>query len=62
MGAMNVPSELNAWVRVSRLDAVDGLPRIATNGFAETCKSVMPDASTNSASRNIGYERWPAAG
>ena len=62
MGAIVVPSEFSACVIVSRLDAVSGLPRIATNGFAATCSSVMPDARMNSASRNSGYERAPAAG
>ena len=56
---MVVPSELNAWVSVSRDDAVSGLPSTATNGFAATWSSVMPDASTNSASRKSGNERAP---
>ena len=61
-GAMVVPSELKAWVSVSRDDAVSGLPSAATNGFAATCSSVMPEASTNSASRNSSYDRMDAAG
>ena len=31
-------------------------------GLAATCSTVMPLASTNSASRNSGYEGIPAAG
>ncbi len=61
-GASVVPSELNACVSVSRDEAVSGLPRTATKGLAATCSSVMPDASTKSAPRNIAYERAPAAG
>ena len=61
-GAMVVPSELKAWDSVRRAEAVSGLPSTATNGLAATCRSVMPDASTNSASRNSAYERAPAAG
>ena len=61
-GAMAVPSELMAWVSVNRLGAVSGLPSTATNGLAATCSSVIPDASTNSANRNMAYERMPAAG
>jgi hypothetical protein len=53
-GAIVVPTELNAWVRVSRLDAVSGEPRTATYGFAATWSSVKPDASTKSAPRNSG--------
>ena len=37
-------------------------PRIVTYGFAATCKSVIPDASTNSAPRNNGYAAAAAAG
>ena len=42
IGAMVVPSEFRACVMVSRLDAVSGFPRIATNGFAATCKQRDP--------------------
>src|SRR5262245_66010481 len=59
---MNVPKELNACVSVRRLEAVACGPRIATYGFAATCSSVMPDARTKRAPRNIGYERLAAAG
>ena len=59
---MVVPSELNAWVSVRREEAVSGLPSAATNGLAATCSSVIPEASTNSASRNRLYERAAAAG
>ncbi len=51
-GPIVVPSELKACVSVSRLDAVRAGPRIVTYGFAATCNSVIPDASTNSAPRN----------
>src|ERR1700730_12435835 len=53
-GAMVVPRELNAWARFKRLAAVFGGPRTATYGFAETCKTVIPAASTISAARNKG--------
>ena len=59
---MVVPSELNACVSVRRDEAVSGLPSAATNGFAATWSSVIPDASTKSASRNRLYERTAAAG
>ena len=59
---MVVPSELKAWVSVSRDDAVSGFPSTATNGLAATCSSVIPDASTNSASRKSSYDRTPRPG
>ena len=48
-----VPSELKAWAKVRRLDAVAGAPSIEISGLATTCTMVMPAASTNSASRNV---------
>ena len=61
-GATNVPSELNACVRFSRLDAVRAGPSTATYGFAETCNMVMPAARMISAARNSGNEGTWAAG
>ena len=61
-GASVVPSELKAWVRVSRAEAYRAGPRMATYGLAATCKMVMPDASTNSAPKNSPYTRCEAAG
>src|SRR5450432_1125670 len=49
---MVVPSELNAWAKVNRLLVVEGFPSMEISGFATTCTVVMPDANTNSASRN----------
>ena len=46
-----MPSELNAWAKVSRLCAVCGAPSIEISGLATTCTVVMPAASTNSANR-----------
>jgi hypothetical protein len=53
-GAMVVPSELKAWVRSRRLEAVSGLPSRSTQGLADTCRPVMPAAITSSAVRNSG--------
>src|SRR5580700_4295399 len=61
-GARKVPSELNACVKLRRLDAVAGLPNTVTYGFAATCRHVIPAASTISANRNNGYEGTLAAG
>ncbi len=61
-GASVVPSELKAWVSVSREEAVCGFPSAATNGLAATCSSVIPEASTNSAKRKSEKERAAAAG
>ena len=49
---MVVPKELNACVMFKRLDAVSGLPKIATYGLAATCKMVIPEANTNNANKN----------
>ena len=62
IGPATVPSELNAWVRFSRLDAVRAGPSTVTYGFAATCSAVIPAASTISAPRNSGYEGTLAAG
>jgi len=48
-----VPSELKACAKVRRLDAVCGFPSIEISGLATTCTMVMPEASTNSASRKV---------
>ena len=48
-----VPSELKACAKVRRLCAVSGVPRIEIRGLATTWITVMPVASTNSASRNM---------
>src|SRR6267142_3990144 len=61
-GATVVPSELKAWVRFNRLDAVRGGPRMATYGLAEVCKTVIPAARTMSALRNNGNDGIDAAG
>src|SRR5205823_677791 len=61
-GASVVPSELKAWVRFKRLDAVRGGPRMATYGFAEVCKTVIPAASTINAVRKTGNDGMEAAG
>src|SRR5690242_1868367 len=61
-GAMVVPSELNAWVRFRRLDAVSGLPKRPTYGFAATCRPVIPAARMTSAVRNNAYDATDAAG
>ena len=45
-GNARSPSELNACVSVSRDEAVSGLPSMATNGLAATCRITMPVAST----------------
>src|SRR5690606_29031476 len=62
IGAMVVPSELNACVKFSLLEAVSGLPKIVTYGFAATCNRVMPDAKTKKAVRNKPYDRMLAEG
>src|SRR5437868_15486390 len=61
-GAIVVPSELNACVRFSRLDAVRDGPSTATYGLAETCSAVIPAASTINAARNSGNDGTLAAG
>ena len=61
-GAIVVPSELKACVRSNRLEAVAGLPRTTTYGFAATCRPVMPAARTMSAPRNSGNDAKDAAG
>src|SRR6516165_1396197 len=61
-GAMNVPKELKAWVRVKRLEDVRAGPSRATYGLAETCKAVMPAARIISAARNKGNDGTLAAG
>src|SRR5580693_9138477 len=53
-GAMKVPTELNAWARFKRLDAVELGPMIVTYGLAATCTVVMPAASKISAPRKTG--------
>jgi len=60
VGAIVVPSELKAWVSVSRLDAVAASPSTVTYGLAATCKIVMPAASTKKASKNTAYPLFDA--
>src|SRR5215472_16156181 len=62
LGAIVVPSELNACVRSNRLEAVSGFPSTTTYGLAATCKPVMPAASTINAPKNRGNEADEAAG
>ncbi len=59
---MTVPSELKAWVRFRRLDAVFDGPSTETYGLAATCSAVIPAASTMSAERKSGNEGTLAAG
>ena len=61
-GKMVVPSELNACANVSRLDAVAGSPSMEISGFATTCPTVIPEASTKRAARNAGNRAWFEAG
>jgi hypothetical protein len=61
-GNTKVASELNAWVRVNRDDAVSGFPSTATNGLAATWRTTIPVASTKNANRNTPYDRTAAAG
>ena len=51
-GAMVVPSELNACARLRRDEAVRAGPSAATYGLAATCRTVIPPARTNIASKN----------
>ncbi len=48
-----VPSELKAWAKVRRLCAVCGAPSSEIRGLATTCTIVMPEASTNRATRKV---------
>jgi hypothetical protein len=57
-----VPSELKAWVRLSRLEAVRDGPSTVTYGLAATCRAVTPVASTISAAKNSANEGALAAG
>ncbi len=57
-----VPSELNAWAKVSRLDAVAGSPSAEISGLATTWTIVTPAARTNSATRKVQNSPEPAAG
>ncbi len=61
-GKIVVPSELNACANVRRLCAVAGLPSSTISGFATTCTTVIPAASTNSAVRNTGNDATDDAG
>jgi hypothetical protein len=45
-----------ACVRFSLLEAVSGGPSTATNGFAATCRIVIPLARIKSAARKNPYE------
>src|ERR1700692_4154526 len=51
-GNMVVPSELNACAKVKRLLAVRAGPSIEIKGFETTWTVVMPEASTNKATKN----------
>ena len=62
IGAMVVPNELKAWARLRRLDAPSSGPSTEMYGFAATCRMVMPDATTNKASRKRAKRRVDAAG
>ena len=61
-GAIVVPSELKAWVRFRRLEAVRAGPSTVTYGLAATCSTVTPAASTISAARKSSNEGALAAG
>src|ERR1700730_7290960 len=61
-GAIVVPSELNAWVKFKRLEAVSGGPSTATYGLAATCSAVIPAARTINAVRKSGKDGTLAAG
>src|SRR3954447_6376859 len=61
-GAMKVPNELKACVRLRRLEAVSGGPSTETYGFAETCSAVIPAASTIRAARKNANAGTLAAG
>jgi hypothetical protein len=54
IGPTMVASELNAWARVSRLDACSGAPSMDVNGLAATCTMVTPLARMNKAPRKPG--------
>ncbi len=48
-GPITVPKELKACENVSRKCDRPGGPRAATSGLAATCRTVMPEAMTKSA-------------
>ena len=62
IGAMAVPSELNACASVSRAGALLSGPRIETYGFAEVCSPQTPVARTKLAVRKNGKLIIAAAG
>src|ERR1700730_13947614 len=51
-GKIVVPKELNACAKVNRLLVVSGRPNMEIKGLATTCTVVIPEASTNKATRN----------
>ena len=53
MGAMAVPSELNACDKFNRLEAPISEPKAATYGLAATCNMVIPPASVKYASMKM---------
>ena len=57
-----MPRELKACANVRRLCTVAGDPSSDISGFATTCTTVMPAATTNSASRNISNKADEDAG
>ena len=57
-----MPSELNACAKVKRLLAVREGPSMEIKGFATTCTVVIPEASTNRASRNNPNKPYEEAG
>ena len=59
---MVVPSELNACVKFSLLDAVSGGPNTDTYAFAATCNAVIPAANTINAPKNNANDGALAAG
>ena len=59
---MNVPSELNACARLSRLEAVAAGPITVTYGLTATWTTVMPAARMMSAERKTPKTASFAAG
>lgn len=53
---------IEAWTKLSRPEAVSGLPNKVTYGLDPICRSVMPEYDTNKATRNDGYECKEYAG
>ena len=62
IGAMEVPSELNACDKLSLLEAPSLEPNTDTYGLAATCKMVIHPASIKYAKRKIENVLYEAAG